>query len=904
MFAGSIKSEFKSLYVSHVSDGAENQMKEEKHERRPKKQDIKKSDSMQTSRAVDGESKKDRKSTSDEGEEEVELKEESEEEAEAPYPGEMYVIKRDGHRQLVAFDKITARVRSLSYGLDRSIDAAAIAQKVCRGVFPGVTTAQLDELAADTAAYMNSRHTDYGRLAGRIAVSNLHKCTSKSFSAVMQMMATHTITVNGKSVAAPLLRPEVNAFVQENAVVLDSAMVYSRDFEFDFFALKTLERQHYLTRFGKKIVERPQHMYMRVACSIWLGNVEEALKTYDYLSRQMFTHATPTLLNAGRMNQQCSSCFLLSNKEDSIEGIFDTQKQTALISKGAGGIGLWVTNVRAEGSYIKGTDGESRGLLPMVRVYNNIARYVDQGGGKRKGAFAIYVDPWHLDCRSLLGIRDNNGPEDIRARDLFLGFMIPDLFMKRVIANEEWSYFCPTEAPDLLTLVGPAFEARYEEYERAGKARYAEPARALWGDLIKEKLKTGTPYIMFRDACNLKSNQQNLGVINCSNLCCEILEYSSAEEVAVCNLASIALPKFVEVNKKGVPSFNFLALVEVSAACTRNLNRVIDMNSYPVEEAKRSNLCHRPIGIGVQGLQDAFVLMRMPFDSEQAALLNEKIFEAIYYGAVRESCALAKKAGKPYDSYAGSPMSQGKLQFDLWNRTPLTERDGSLLWSWPELRAEIKQHGLLNSLLVAPMPTASTASILQNCEACEPFSSNLYVRRVMAGEFMCANRLLVRDLQARGLWNHRMHKQLQLHKGSVQDIDEIPADIKALYKTVWEIDQSVILKMAAARGAYVCQSQSMNLWQRVPDATHFSDLMLEAWELGLKTGSYYLRSESSSSAVPVTVDPNEIKKNAKKQRVKQLARELASLEAATETETATGPPAHNDSLFECHSCSG
>ena len=629
--------------------------------------------------------------------------------------------------------------------------------------------------------------------------------------------------------------------IEENAELLDSTIIYDRDFAFDYFGFKTLEKS-YLLKIDGKIVERPQHMFMRVALGIHKTDIDSIIATYNLLSERWFTHATPTLFNAGTPKAQMSSCFLLTMKEDSIDGIYDTLKQTAKISQSAGGIGLAIHDIRATGSYIGGTNGTSNGIVPMLRVFNDTARYVDQGGGKRKGAFAIYIEPWHADIFSFLDLRKNHGKEEMRARDLFFALWICDLFMKRVEADGEWSLFCPNEAPGLSDCHGEVFEALYTKYEAEGRARKTIKAQELWFAILDSQIETGTPYMLYKDAANSKSNQQNLGTIKSSNLCTEIIEYTSPEEVAVCNLASIALPRFV-ING----SFDQQKLYEVTYQVALNLNKIIDNNYYPVEEARNSNLRHRPIGLGVQGLADVFILLRLPFESDLAKLLNKNIFETIYFAAMTASKDLAIKEG-PYSSFQGSPLSKGQFQFDLWNVAPSTR------WDWDSLRKEVMEHGVRNSLLLAPMPTASTSQILGNNECFEPYTSNIYSRRVLSGEFIIVNKHLLKDLISLGLWNNDMKNRIIAANGSVQNIKEIPDDIKELYKTVWEIKQRNLIDMAADRGAFICQSQSLNLFVDSPSISKLTSMHFYGWKKGLKTGMYYLRSQAATQAVQFTIE--------------------------------------------------
>lgn len=753
----------------------------------------------------------------------------------------MYVVKRDGRKESVKFDKITARITKLCYGLNPAyVDAAAVAQKVIQGVRDGIQTTELDNLAAETAATMTVKHPDYALLASRIAVSNLHKNTEKSFSKTMEMLFNYVDPKSGEK--APLLAEDVYDVIQKNAELLDSTIIYDRDYHFDYFGFKTLEKS-YLLRIDGKPAERPQHMYMRVAVGIHKTDINAAIDTYHLLSEGWFTHATPTLFNAGTPKPQMSSCFLLTMKEDSIGGIYDTLKQCAKISQSAGGIGLAIHDIRAKGSYIKGTNGSSNGIVPMLRVFNDTARYVDQGGGKRKGSFAIYLEPWHDDVTDFLDLRKNHGAEELRARDLFLALWIPDLFMKRVEEDGMWTLFCPNEAPGLADCWGEKFEALYEGYEKEGRGRRTMRARDLWAKILDSQIETGTPYMLYKDAANGKSNQQNLGTIRSSNLCTEIIEYTAPDEVAVCNLASLALPKFVNVENK---EFDHQRLFLVTYTATKNLNKIIDYNYYPVPEARNSNLRHRPIGLGVQGLADTFVLLRMPFDSEEAKKLNAEIFETIYYAALSASKDLAKEQGH-YETFPGSPLSQGKFQQDMWGVTP------SARWEWDVLREEVMKYGVRNSLLMAPMPTASTAQILGNNECFEPFSSNMYVRNVLSGSFPVVNKYLLVDLVNLGLWNDDMKNKIMANNGSIQAIDEIPDNIKALYKTVWEIKQKDLLDMAADRGAFIDQSQSLNVFIDQPNHAKLTSMHFYGWKKGLKTGMYYLRTKAAADAIKFTV---------------------------------------------------
>ncbi|SEM17274.1 ribonucleoside-diphosphate reductase alpha chain [Chitinophaga rupis] len=752
----------------------------------------------------------------------------------------MFVIKRDGRKEAVKFDKITARIEKLCYGLaSEYVDSIDVAKKVIQGLYDGVTTTELDNLAAETAASLTTKHPDYALLASRIAVSNLHKNTVKSFSTTMKKLYEYVDPKIGKP--APLLSDDVWEIIKKNAEILDSNIIYDRDFAFDYFGFKTLERS-YLLKVDGKIAERPQHMFMRVAVGIHKEDIDAAIKTYNLMSERWFTHATPTLFNAGTPKPQMSSCFLLTMKGDSIDGIYDTLKQTAKISQSAGGIGLSIHNIRATGSYISGTNGTSNGIIPMLRVFNDTARYVDQGGGKRKGAFAVYLEPWHADVFEFLDLRKNHGKEEMRARDLFYALWVPDLFMKRVESNGDWSLFCPHEAPGLADSWGTEFEALYAKYEQEGRARKTVKAQDLWFAILDAQIETGTPYLLYKDSANRKSNQQNLGTIKSSNLCTEIIEYTDANEVAVCNLASLALPRFVIDGK-----FDHEKLYEVTYQATLNLNKIIDNNYYPVEEARRSNLRHRPIGLGVQGLADAFILLRYPFESEAARKLNAEIFETIYFAALTASNDMAKIHGA-YETFPGSPASKGILQFDMWDVKP------SDRWDWASLKASVVEHGIRNSLLLAPMPTASTSQILGNNECFEPYTSNIYTRRVLSGEFVVVNKHLLKDLVELGLWDNDMKNKIIAANGSIQQINEIPSNVKELYKTVWEIKQRTIIDMAAERGAFICQSQSLNLFVDTPSAAKLTSMHFYAWKKGLKTGMYYLRTQAATQAVQFTVE--------------------------------------------------
>ncbi|WFD32960.1 ribonucleoside-diphosphate reductase [Malassezia sp. CBS 17886] len=757
-------------------------------------------------------------------------------------------LNSHGRKEEVRFDKVTARVSKLCYGLDMNyVDPIEITRKVVDGIYEGVTTVELDNLAAETAAYKTTTHPDYAVLAARIAISNLHKETKKTFSQVIQDLYEYVNPRTQKP--SPMISEETYKAVMDNRDTLDSSIIYERDFHYNFFGFKTLERS-YLLRINGKVAERPQHMLMRVAVGIHGSDVESAIETYNYMSEKAFTHASPTLFNAGTPSPQMSSCFLVAMKDDSIEGIYDTLKTCAMISKTAGGIGLHIHNIRATGSYIAGTNGVSNGIVPMLRVYNNTARYVDQGGNKRPGAFAVYLEPWHPDVFEFIDLRKNHGKEEVRARDLFYALWMPDLFMKRVEQNGDWSLLCPAESPGLADCHGAEFEALYERYEREGRAKRTVKAQKLWYAILESQIETGTPFILYKDAANGKSNQKNVGVIKSSNLCTEIMEYSSPEETAVCNLASIALPTFIE-GTGGTKKYNFQRLHDVAKVVCKNLNKIIEINYYPVETARRSNMRHRPIGIGVQGLADAFMIMGYPFDSVEARLLNQQIFETIYHAALERSSELAAALGS-YETYEGSPVSQGILQYDMWNKTPTD------LWDWASLKAQIAQHGLRNSLLVAPMPTASTSQILGFNECFEPYTSNIYMRRVLAGEFQVVNPWLLRELVEQGLWNEQMKQRIIAHGGSIQNVPGIPDRIKALYKTVWEISQKVIIDMAADRGAFICQSQSLNIHLSAPTFGQLTSMHFYGWKKGLKTGTYYLRSRPAANAIQFTVSNEDV----------------------------------------------
>ena len=784
----------------------------------------------------------------------------------------MYVLKRDGRKEPIIFDKITARVRKLCYGLNDLVDPVKVAMRVIEGLYDGVTTSELDNLAAETAATMTTTHPDYAQLAARISVSNLHKNTKKSFVETMTDLYTYVNPRTAKK--APLLADNVYKIIKDNEELLDSTIIYNRDFGYDYFGFKTLERS-YLLKINGQIVERPQHMLMRVSVGIHLNDLDAAIETYHLMSKRYFTHATPTLFNSGTPKPQMSSCFLLAMKDDSIDGIYDTLKQTAKISQSAGGIGLSIHNIRATGSYIAGTNGTSNGIVPMLRVFNDTARYVDQGGGKRKGSFAIYVEPWHADIFDFLNLKKNHGKEEMRARDLFYAMWIPDLFMRRVEEDSTWTLMCPNECPGLYDSHGDEFEKKYLDYEKNNKGRKTIQARELWEKILESQIETGTPYMLYKDAANRKSNQQNLGTIRSSNLCTEILEYTSADEVAVCNLASIALPMFI---KDG--AFDHQGLYDVTVRATKNLNKVIDRNYYPIKEAENSNFRHRPIGLGVQGLADTFIKLRMPFTSDEAKTLNQEIFETLYFAAMTASKDVAKDEG-PYESYKGSPISKGEFQHNLWG---IKDSELSGRWDWAALRKDVKKHGVRNSLLVAPMPTASTSQILGNNECFEPYTSNIYTRRVLSGEFIVVNKHLLEDLVNLGLWDEDLKQELMRANGSVQQIDNIPDDIKELYKTAWELSMKDIIDMSRQRGYFIDQSQSLNLFMEGATMAKLTSMHFYAWKSGLKTGMYYLRTKSAVDAIKFTLDKK------KEEKVPKTATAATTASAANVAPKAAEKP--------------
>jgi len=801
----------------------------------------------------------------------------------------MKVIKRNGSAEAVSFDKITARVKKLCYGINQEfVEPVEIAKHVIKSIYDGVSTTELDNLAAETAATMAATHPDYSLLAARIAISNLHKNTNKSFSATMEILYNYTDPKNNQK--ASLIADDIMAIIRDNREKLDSAIIYDRDFVFDYFGFKTLEKS-YLMRANGEVVERPQHLLMRAAIGIHQQDVDAAIETYNLMSEKWFIHATPTLFNAGTPKPQLSSCFLLSMTEDSITGIYETLTRCAKISQSAGGIGLSIHNIRATGSYIKGTGGTSNGIVPMLRVFNNTASYVDQGGGKRKGAFAVYLEPWHADIQDFLQLKKNHGKEEMRARDLFYAMWICDLFMERVKADAMWSLFDPSEAPGLDEVYGGEFEALYHKYEAEGKARKQIKAQELWFTILESQIETGTPYLLYKDAANKKSNQMNLGTIKSSNLCTEIMEYTSPDEVAVCNLASINLSRFVENG-----AFDYQKLYDITRVVTRNLNKVIDINYYPIPEAANSNLRHRPIGIGVQGLADAFILMRYPFDSAEARTMNKDIFETIYFAALTESNALAAQYGA-YSSYEGSPVSKGILQYDMWGAIP------SDRWDWAGLKAEIKKNGVRNSLLLAPMPTASTSQILGNNECFEPYNSNFYTRRTLSGQYIVVNKHLLNDLIGLGLWNNEMKEQLMMHNGSIQQIHNIPQHIKDLYKTAYELSQKVIIDQSADRGAFICQSQSLNLFVESPTFSKLSSMHFYAWSKGLKTGMYYLRSKAAVDPIKFTLGDQHQQKYVDKPIVASVVEEIeVEMDLNMSNRTTSQPEMLADGISEGMTC--
>jgi ribonucleoside-diphosphate reductase alpha subunit len=809
---------------------------------------------------------------------------------------EMFVVKRDGSKDLVCPDRIKERLQTLMNGLNQEfINLDLVVAKVVSGIYDGVTTEILDNLSAETCAYMNIVHPDYSKLAARITITNLHKKTLDDFYEVCLRLRNYK-DKTGRH--APLVNQRLLDVVTANREKIQETINYERDFNFDYFGFKTLEKS-YLLRLDGEVFERPQHLFMRVALGIHYEQIDKVFETYNLISNFWFTHASPTLFNSGTMNAQMSSCFLLMMREDSIEGIYDTLKQTALISKSAGGIGLAVHNIRAKDSYIRSTNGISNGIIPMLRVYNATARYVDQGGGKRKGAFAIYLEPWHADIFDFLNLKKNHGKDESRARDLFYALWVPDLFMKRVESNGDWTLMCPNECPGLHEVHGDEFEKLYTEYERTGKGRKTIKAQQLWSSIIESQTETGTPYMLYKDHANNKSNQKNLGTIKSSNLCTEIMEYTSKDEVAVCNLASLSLPKYVKQDG----SFDYEQLEYVTKVVTKNLNKIIDLNYYPVKEAENSNFRHRPIGIGVQGMADAFMKMRIPFESDEALDVNEKIFETIYWGALNASHELAVELG-PYSSFEGSPISKGIFQFDMWNKKP------SDRYPWDEFRQKVIKHGVRNSLLIAPMPTASTSQLLGNNESFEPYTSNIFVRRVLAGEFVLINPHLVNDLIRMGLWTSSIKTQIIANNGSIQKIKELPDDIKNLYKTVWEISQKKIINLAVGRAPFIDQSQSLNIHMPDPNFAKLSSMHFYSWKCGLKTGMYYLRSRPAVDAIKFTLNVEELLKATEGNDIEKVIKcmdETADkpvVEKKTSTETTKTAETYIEEPEACINCSG
>ena len=763
----------------------------------------------------------------------------------------MHVVKRDGKKESVSFDKVLRRMQKIAKGL--SVQPDSIAQRVLSQIYDGVNTSELDELAAQLAASLSTVHPDYATLASRLTISNHHKNTDGNFKKVVKELSHQILDHTG--VTFRYVSEDLEAVVDLYGTEIESCIHYKRDYEFDYFGFKTLEKSYLLKDTKGRILERPQHMWMRVALGLWTtgasttpAQLEQAFETYELMSTKVYTHATPTLFNAGTPRPQLSSCFLMAMSDDSIAGIYKSLGDCAAISKYAGGIGLHVHNVRARGSLIRGTNGVSNGLIPMLRVFNNTARYVDQGGGKRNGSFAIYLEPWHADVEEFLKLKNNSGAEEERARDLFYALWIPDLFMKRVEADGEWTLFCPNEAPGLSDVWGNDFEELYTKYEKEGRGRRAVSAQKLWFKILDSQMETGTPYLLYKDAANRKSNQQNVGTIKSSNLCTEIMEYSSPEETAVCNLASIALPAFVD---KETRRFDFARLRKVTRSVVKALNRVIDINFYPTPETRRSNMRHRPIGLGVQGLADVFAMMRLAWETEDAARMNQLIFEHMYYAAIQESSELAIESGA-YESFEGCPASKWKLQPDLWSVTPITEKEQTL--DWILLRAQAAR-GLKNSLLIAPMPTASTSQILGYTECFEPMTTNIYARRTLAGEFVVLNRYLMEDLMKLGIWSQDLKQKIIGQNGSVQGLSEIPDDLQALYKTGWEIKQRTLIDLAAGRGPFICQSQSLNLFLENPNYAKLTSMHFYGWKAGLKTGCYYLRTKAPVMAQKFTIDP-------------------------------------------------
>lgn len=759
---------------------------------------------------------------------------------------DMRVLKRNGELQNIAFDKILNRVKKLGQEANIQINYSALVMKVIDQLYDKIETSKIDELTAEQCASLSTKHPDYGVLAGRIVISNHQKNTDPSFFNTMQLLYNQG-----------MVSTDLWDTVLKHSKFLEDSMKYDRDYLIDYFGFKTLEKS-YLFKINNVVVERPQHMWMRVAIGIHSCNMDDMLETYDYMSQKYFTHATPTLFNAGTLKPQLSSCYLIAMEEDSLEGIYDTLKDCAKISKWSGGIGLHIHNIRGTNSLIKGTNGRSSGIVPMLKVFNDTARFINQGG-KRNGSFAIYLEPWHADIEDFLEMRKNHGDEEMRARDLFYALWIPDLFMERVKASGTWSLFCPNECPGLADVYGVRFNELYEEYERSGKARKTMNARDLWFKVLDAQMETGTPYMLFKDACNSKSNQKNLGTIKSSNLCCEVVQYSDEKETSVCNLASIALPSFVDEKTK---TFDYELLHKITKVVTKNLNKIIDINFYPTVKTRESNMRHRPIGIGVQGLSDAFMMMDIPFHSEEAKKINKLIFETIYHGALERSNELAVMFG-PYSSFQGSPASEGILQFDMWDKMEKgdktekcdkTEKMESR-YEWDSMKQEIVKTGLRNSLLVAPMPTASTSQILGFNECFEPLTSNIYSRSTLAGEFVVANKYLMRELIDLGLWNDEIKNNIIANKGSVQQLSFLSQHVRDKYKIVWEIPMKHLVDMSADRGVYICQSQSLNLWQEDPTYNSLTSMHFYSWKKGLKTGIYYLRRKAKHQAQQFTVEP-------------------------------------------------
>jgi len=753
---------------------------------------------------------------------------------------EMFVQKRNGQKEIVSFDKILNRIKTMGQDVGIQINYTTLVIKVIDQLYDGISSSKIDDLLAEQCASLASTHPDYSVLAGRIAVSSHQKNTTSSFQEAMTTLYEYK---DKHGLSHPIITKELFDITNDYTLMLEAMIDYNRDYLIDYFGFKTLERA-YLMKVDGKTVERPQHMWLRVAIGIHGKNIDRVKETYDLMSQKYFTHATPTLFNAGTNKPQLSSCFLLAMEQDSMEGIYNTLKDCAMISKWAGGIGLHIHNIRAKGSHIRGTNGQSSGLVPMLRVFNNTAKFVDQGG-KRNGSFAIYLEPWHADVEAFLQMRKNHGDEELKARDLFYALWIPDLFMERVKADGSWTLMCPDECPGLADIYGDDFVALYKKYETEGRGRTTMKARQLWFQILDAQMETGTPYILYKDACNRKSNQKNLGTIKSSNLCSEIVQYSDEKESAVCNLASIALPSFISADG----TFDFEKLHAVARVVTYNLNRVIDVNYYPTEKTRRSNIRHRPIGIGIQGLADLFMILGHPFTSDEARELNRQIFETIYHAAVEESCSLSRTEGA-YETFVGSPASSGELQFDLWNIDP-----GQSRYDWSTLKSDVMKYGLRNSLLLAPMPTASTSQILGFNECIEPITSNIYSRRTLAGEFILANKYLMKDLLNLNLWNEKIKNNIIANHGSIQHIDLIPDDIKEKYKTVWEIPMRGLIDMAADRGAFVCQSQSLNLWLEDPNYNSLTSMHFYSWSKGLKTGIYYLRRRGRHQAQQFTIEP-------------------------------------------------